>query len=72
MSIEEHCSLPTARAIDRMKRLGVLPSSSVGFIYELGPAHLLGLGPERIKGYFPHKTYLEKDIMSPLEIRTGL
>jgi predicted amidohydrolase YtcJ len=63
MSIE-HCSLPTAQAIDRMKQLGVLPSSSVGFIYELGPAHFLGLGPERIKGYFPHKTYLEKGIIS--------
>jgi predicted amidohydrolase YtcJ len=63
MSIE-HCSLPTEEAIDRMKRLGVLPSSSVGFIYELGPAHLLGLGPERIKRYFPHKTYLEKGIIS--------
>ncbi len=63
MSIE-HCSLPTTEAIDRMKRLGVLPSSSVGFIYELGPAHLLGLGAERIKKYFPHKTYLEKEIIS--------
>ena len=63
MSIE-HCSLPTFEAIDRMKRLGVLPSSSVGFIYELGPAHLLGIGPERLKRYFPHRTYLEKGIIS--------
>jgi predicted amidohydrolase YtcJ len=63
MSIE-HCSLPTEAAVERIKRLGVLPSSSVGFIYELGPAHLLGLGPERIKRYFPHKTYLEKSILS--------
>jgi predicted amidohydrolase YtcJ len=63
MSIE-HCSLPSAEAIDRMRRLGVLPSSSVGFLYELGPSHILGLGPERIKRYFPHKTYLEKGIIS--------
>ncbi len=63
MSIE-HCSLPTLEAIDRMKRLGVLPSSSAGFIYELGPAHLLGIGPERLKRYFPHRTYLEKGILS--------
>jgi predicted amidohydrolase YtcJ len=63
MSIE-HCSLPTFKAIDRMKRLGVLPSSSVGFIYELGPAHLLGIGPERLERYFPHRTYLEKGIIS--------
>ena len=63
MSIE-HCSLPTLEAIDRMKRLGVLPSSSVGFIYELGPAHLLGIGPERLERYFPHRTYLEKGILA--------
>jgi predicted amidohydrolase YtcJ len=63
MSVE-HCSLPTEAAVDRIKRLGVLPSSSVGFIYELGPAHLLGLGPERIKRYFPHRTYLEKSILA--------
>jgi len=63
MSIE-HCSLPTMEAIDRMKRLGVLPSSSVGFIYELGPTHLLGIGPERLERYFPHRTYLEKGILS--------
>jgi predicted amidohydrolase YtcJ len=63
MSIE-HCSLPTDEAIGRMKRLGVLPSSSVGFIFELGPAHLLGIGPERLKRYFPHRTYLEKGILS--------
>ena len=60
----EHCSLPTEKAIERIKRLGVIPSSSVGFIPELGPAHLLGLGPQRMKYYFPHKTYLEKGIIS--------
>ncbi|MEE9503921.1 MAG: amidohydrolase [Thermodesulfobacteriota bacterium] len=60
----EHCTLPTDEAIDRMKRLGVIPSSSVGFIYELAPAHLLCIGPERAKRYFPHKTYLEKGILS--------
>ena len=63
MSIE-HCNIPTKEAIDRMKRLGVLPSSSAGFLYELGPAHILGIGPERIKRYFPHRTYLEKGILS--------
>ncbi|MCG7853729.1 MAG: amidohydrolase, partial [Methanosarcinaceae archaeon] len=63
MSIE-HCSLPTREAIDRMKRLGVIPSSSVGFLYELGPAHLLGIGPEWASRYFPHRTYLEKSMIS--------
>ena len=60
----EHCTLPTHQAIDRMKRLGVIPSSSVGFIYELAPAHVACLGTERARRYFPHKTYLEKGILS--------
>lgn len=60
----EHCSIPTEAAIDRLKRLGVMPGSSVGFIYELGPAHVVGLGAERMKYYFPHKTYIEKGIIS--------
>ncbi len=60
----EHCSLPTEKAIERIRRLGVIPSSSVGFIPELGSAHLLGLGQERMKYYFPHRTYLEEGIIS--------
>lgn len=60
----EHCSVPTDQALERIKRLGVMPSSSVGFIPELGPAHLLGLGAERMKNYFPHRTYLEMGIIS--------
>jgi hypothetical protein len=60
----EHCTLPTEEAINRIKNLGVLPSSSIGFLYELGPAHLLGIGEERAKRYFPHRTYLEKGIIS--------
>jgi predicted amidohydrolase YtcJ len=60
----EHVNLPTEQAIDRMKRLGVMPGSSVGFIYELGPAHVIGLGEKRMKYYMPHKTYLEKGIIA--------
>lgn len=60
----EHCSLPTPGAIIRIKRLGVLPSSAIGFLYELGSAHLLGLGPERIKHYLPHRTYRDQGIVS--------
>jgi predicted amidohydrolase YtcJ len=60
----EHCSLPTARAVRRFKRLGVLPSSAVSFLYELGSAHLSMIGPRRIKQYFPHRQYIERDIVA--------
>jgi predicted amidohydrolase YtcJ len=60
----EHCSLPSAKAIERIRHLGVMPSSAVGFIYELGSTHLAVMGTERMKHYFPHKTYIEKEIVS--------
>ena len=60
----EHCSIPSAGAIERIKRLGVLPSSSAGFICELGAAHMLGIGPQRMKQYFPHRTYLQEGIIA--------
>ncbi|MCX5839601.1 MAG: amidohydrolase [Deltaproteobacteria bacterium] len=60
----EKCTIPTPEAIERIKHLGVIPSSLTGFLYELGPTHLLAIGQERIKRYFPHKTYLEKGILS--------
>jgi hypothetical protein len=60
----EHCGLPTDQALRRIKKLGVVPISSIGFIYELGDTHLLGIGEERAKRYYPLKTYLEHGIVS--------
>jgi hypothetical protein len=60
----EHCSLPSVRAIKRFKRLAVLPSSAISFLYELGSAHLSIIGPRRIRQYFPHRQYLERDILA--------
>jgi hypothetical protein len=58
----EKCTIPTAEAVKRIKRLGVIPSALTGFLYELGSIHLVGIGPERAKRYFPHKTYLDMGI----------
>jgi len=60
----EHCSLPTMEALDRMKRLGVTSSTSVGFGWELGDQHRGFMGMERMKRYMPMKSFKEKGIVA--------
>ncbi len=60
----EHCSLPTMEALDRMKRLGVTSSTSVGFGWELGDQHRGYMGMERMKRYMPMKSFKEKGIVA--------
>ena len=58
----EHCGLPTDDALERMQMLGVTASSSVGFGWELGDQHLSLMGRERMKRYYPHRSFLEHGI----------
>ncbi|MFB0543237.1 MAG: amidohydrolase [Candidatus Bathyarchaeia archaeon] len=58
----EHCGLPTKKALERMKRLGVTASASVGFGWELGDQHRSLIGPERMEGYYPMKSFKEYGI----------
>lgn len=60
----EKCTIPTDKAIQRIKRLGIIPSTLTGFLYELGSTHLLGIGKERIQRYFPHKRFIEEGIIA--------
>ena len=58
----EHCGLPTRKALERMKRLGVTASASIGFGWELGDQHRSLIGPERMKGYYPMRSFKELGI----------
>jgi hypothetical protein len=58
----EHCGLPTKKALERMSRLGVTASASVGFGWELGDQHLSLIGPERMKRYYPMRSFKEHGI----------
>lgn len=60
----EHCSLPTMETLERMKRLGVTSSTSVGFGWELGDQHRGYMGMERMKRYMPMKSFKEKGIVA--------
>jgi len=60
----EHCSLPTMKALERMKRMDVTSSTSVGFGWELGDQHRGFMGMERMKRYMPMKAFKEKGIVA--------
>jgi len=60
----EHCSLPTKAALERMKRMDVTSSTSVGFGWELGDQHRGFMGMERMKRYMPMKSFKEMGIVA--------
>ncbi|WP_408006875.1 amidohydrolase [Pseudalkalibacillus sp. A8] len=61
----EHCALPAWDHLQRMKRLGLVAASSVGFLYHIGDNYLNKLGKERMKGVFPQKSFKEFGIVAP-------
>lgn len=61
----EHCALPTDDHLERIKKLGLIAASSVGFLYSIGDSYLTNLGPERMKRVFPHKLFKEYGIVAP-------
>jgi hypothetical protein len=58
----EHCGLPTKKALSRMKKLGVTAAASIGFGWELGDQHRALIGPERMKRYYPMKSFKQNGI----------
>jgi len=60
----EHCSLPTKEALERMKRMDVTSSTSVGFGWELGDQHRGFMGMERMKRYMPMSSFMEMGIVA--------
>ncbi len=60
----EHCSLPTEEALERMKRMDVTSSTSVGFGWELGDQHRGFMGMERMKRYMPMRSFKEMGIVA--------
>lgn len=60
----EHCSLPTKKALERMVKMGITASCSIGFGWELGNQHRAYLGMERMQRYMPMKTFKEKGIVA--------
>ena len=60
----EHNSCCTPMQLERIKALGVTPSSSIGYMYGLGDQYLENFGPERSRWLHPHKTMKEMGIIA--------
>jgi predicted amidohydrolase YtcJ len=60
----EHNSCCTMKQLKRIKKLGVTPSSSIGYMYGLGDQYSENFGPERVRWLHPHKTMKEMGIIA--------
>ncbi|MGQ9680169.1 MAG: amidohydrolase [Candidatus Bathyarchaeia archaeon] len=60
----EHNSLCTPNQIERIKRLEVTPSSSIGYMWGLGDDYYENFGSERSRWLHPHKTLIENGIIA--------
>jgi predicted amidohydrolase YtcJ len=60
----EHNSVCTSKQLERIKALGVTPSSSIGYMYGIGDDYLENFGPERVRWLHPHKTMQEMTIVA--------
>lgn len=60
----EHAGYVTPAQFDRMKRLGVIVSASIGFCYPIGDSHYDALGAHRMKGYYPMRSFRDNGIVA--------
>ena len=60
----EHNSCCTPKQLQRIKALGVTPSSSIGYMYGLGDQYYENFGPERCRWLHPHRTMQEMGIIA--------
>lgn len=60
----EHNSLCTPKQLERIKELGVVPSSSIGYMYGLGDQYAENFGEERSRWLHPHRTMMEMGIIA--------
>ena len=60
----EHNSCCLPKQLERIKNLGVTPSSSIGYMYGLGDQYLENFGPDRARWLHPHKTMKQMGIIA--------
>lgn len=60
----EHNSCCTPKQLERIKALGVAPSSSIGYMYGIGDDYVENFGPERVRWLHPHRTMQEMGIVA--------
>ena len=60
----EHAGYVEKLQLDRMRRLGMCVSASIGFCYPIGDSHLEALGADRMRGYYPMRSFKDQGIVA--------
>jgi predicted amidohydrolase YtcJ len=60
----EHAGYVLPEQLKRMKELGVNISASIGFCYPIGDSHIAALGPDRLCGYYPMRSFRDYGIVA--------
>jgi len=60
----EHCSVCGPKQQERIKTLGVVPSSSIGYMWNFGDDYIENFGPERLEWLHPHRSYIDRGIVA--------
>ncbi|WP_157244522.1 amidohydrolase [Nonomuraea typhae] len=61
----EHCAVTSPEQVARVAALGVIPVPQGRFISEIGDGMLAALGPERSRGCYRQRSFLEAGIVLP-------
>ena len=60
----EHAGFVRPDQLERMARLGVAVSASIGFCHPIGDSHIDALGEERLVGYYPMRSFWDHGIVA--------
>ena len=60
----EHAGYVRPDQLDKMARLGVAVSASIGFCHPIGDSHIDALGEERLPGYYPMRSFKDHGIVA--------
>ncbi|MFF3285857.1 amidohydrolase [Streptomyces sp. NPDC003023] len=61
----EHSAVVRPDHLDRYARLGVVPVPQPRFLYEVGDSMAEGLGPERTRWMYRHRSFLDRGVRVP-------
>ncbi len=61
----EHCAVTSDAQVARVAELGVIPVPQGRFVSELGDGMLAALGPERARGCYRQRSFLEAGVVLP-------
>ncbi len=60
----EHAGYVLPRQLERMAKLKINVSASIGFCYPIGDSHIAALGKDRLCGYYPMKSFRDHGVVA--------